>query len=191
MATVATKPLTAEQFYAFSHRPENRDQVFELERGEVVEKSRAGKRHGLVCSNVGGILQNFAAARKTGYACSNNTGMIVERAPDTVRGPDISFFDDTSVFEEVEEKYGETPPLLTVEVLSPNDSMGRVNRRIKEQLAFGTKIVWVVDPDARNVTVYRAGKAHYVVEENEELTGEDVLPDFRCMVAEFFKLPGQ
>ncbi len=191
MATVATKPMTAEQFYEFSHRPENRDHVFELERGEVVEMSRAGKRHGLVCLNVGGILRNFATARKKGYACSNDTGVIVEREPDTVRGPDISFYEDTSVFEEVEEKYGDTPPLLTVEVLSPNDSMGKVNRRIKEQLVFGIKVVWLVDSEARNVTVYRAGRDHYVVEENEELTGDDVLPDFRCKVADFFKLPGQ
>src|SRR5260370_12952251 len=132
--------------------------------------SRAGKRHGLVCLNVGGILQSFAAARKKGYACSNDTGVIVEREPDTVRGPDISFYEDTSVFEEVEEKYGDTPPLLTVEELSPNDSMGKVNRRIKEQLIFGIKVVWLVDSEARTVTAYRACTSHYVVAANHALT---------------------
>jgi hypothetical protein len=35
------------------------------------------------------------------------------------------------------------------------------------------------------------GRDHYVLEENEEITGEDVLPDFRCKVAEFFALTGQ
>jgi Uma2 family endonuclease len=191
MATVAAKPMTAEDFYDFTHRPENQDRVLELERGEVVEMSRPGKRHGLVCSNVVGILRNFAIARKKGYPCANDTGVIVERDPDTVRGPDVLFFEDAILFEEVEEKYGEKPPLLAVEVLSPNDSMGKVNRRIKEQLLFGTKIVWLVDTEARNVTVYRLGKDYYVLENNEEITGEDVLPDFRCKVAEFFLLPGQ
>ena len=33
--------------------------------------------------------------------------------------------------------------------------MGRVNRRVKEQLSFGIKVVWLADPEARNVTVYR------------------------------------
>jgi Uma2 family endonuclease len=60
-----------------------------------------------------------------------------------------------------------------------------------ELLLFGIKIVWLIDPEARNVTVYRLGKDHYVLEETEELTGDDVLPDFRCKVAEFFALPGQ
>jgi Uma2 family endonuclease len=153
--------------------------------------SRPGKRHGLVCNNAGGILRNFAIARKKGYVCSNDTGVIVERDPDTVRGPDIMFFEDATLFDEVEEKYGDKPPLLAVEVFSPNDFMGKVNRRIKELLLFGIKIVWLVDPEARNVTVYRLGRDHYVLEENEEITGEDVLPDFRCKVAEFFALPGQ
>jgi Uma2 family endonuclease len=191
MATVTTKPITADEFYHFTHQSENRDRVFELERGEVVEMSRPGKRHGLVCNNIGGILRNFAISRKKGYACSNDTGIITERDPDTVRGPDVAFYEDVKSFDEVEEKYGDQPPRLAVEVLSPNDTVGKVNRRVKELLQFGILIVWLIDPEAHNVTVYRLGKDYYILEETDELTGEDVLPDFRCKVAEFFALPGQ
>jgi Uma2 family endonuclease len=63
-------------------------------------------------------------------------------------------------------------------------------------LRFGTRLVWVLDPDARDVLVYQPGHQPGVVEEKvvgekEELTGEGVLPDFRCRVAEFFALPGR
>ena len=191
MATVATKPMTAEEFYEWSDRPENEDKLFELERGEIIELSRAGRRHGLVCANVAGILGNFASRRKHGYVCSNHTPVVVERNPDSVRGPDVLYFDDAKKFEDVDEKYGETPPLLAVEVLSPNDTVGKMNRRIREQLLFGARVVWLLDPEARNVTVYRLGQDYGVVEEAEELDGGDVLPDFRCKVAEFFNLPGQ
>ena len=191
MTTVATKTITAEEFYEFTHRPENRDRVFELERGEIVEMSRPGKRHGLVCMNAGTALWAYAKLKKKGYVCSNDTGVIVERDPDTVRGPDIAFFEDAKTFEEVEEKYGEQSPLVAVEVLSPNDSVAKVNRRIREQLNAGTKLLWLIDPEARNVTVYRPGKDYYILEEKDELSGDDVLPDFRCKVAEFFNLPGQ
>ena len=53
MATVASDLMTAEQFYEFVHRPENRDRIFELEDGEIVEMSRPGKKHGLgaICAN--------------------------------------------------------------------------------------------------------------------------------------------
>src|SRR5207244_870745 len=119
------------------------------------------------------------------------TGVIVERNPDTVRGPDLLFFDGADTVEDVDLHFSETPALLAVEVLSPNDTMGKVLRRVKEQIRFGTKLVWVLDPDARNVIVYRPGVEQEVVEENEELRGNGVLPDFRCRVAEFFALPGQ
>ena len=88
MSTVATQPrMTAEQFFDWCNRPENRDRHFELVRGEVVEVSRPGERHGFVCLNVGRILGNYTFQRRKGYACSNDTGLILERDPDTVRGP--------------------------------------------------------------------------------------------------------
>jgi hypothetical protein len=36
------------------------------------------------------------------------------------------------------------------------------------------------------VTVYRPGKDSYAVDTTQELTGDEVLPDFRCKVADFF-----
>jgi Uma2 family endonuclease len=192
MATVTSKKLmTAEEFYEWANHPDNRHKYCELERGEIVEMSRPGKRHGLVCANVVGILRNFVIQRKKGYICSNDTGVIVGRDPDTVRGPDVMLFEDAARIEDVEEKYGEKPLVLVVEVLSPNDTPGKITERIQEQKRFGTPLIWVLDPEARNVTVYRPGKEEKVVLENEELTGEDVLPDLRVRVAELFALPGQ
>jgi Uma2 family endonuclease len=191
MATVASELMTAEQFYDFVHRPENRDRIFELEDGEIVEMSRPGKKHGLVCGNVSRILGNYAVAKKRGYVCTNDTGIVVARDPDRVRGPDVMFFEDAKVYEEVGEKFSETPPLLAVEVLSPNDKFGKVNRRIQDQLRFGARLVWLLDPESMTVTVYRPEKQHFVLDDAEELTGDEVLPEFRCRVAEFFTLPGQ
>ena len=64
-------------------------------------------------------------------------------------------------------------------------------RRISQFLQKGIPLVWLIDPDARNVTVYRPDKTPVVVEADEELTGFDVLPEFRCRVAEFFAMPGE
>src|SRR5262245_36917307 len=119
MATVESKLMTAEEFYEWANRSENRDKYCELERGEIVEMSRPGKRHGLICANGVGIRLNYTMQRKKGYVCSNDTGIVVERDPDTVRGPDIMLFEDARRLVEVDEKYGESPPLLSVEVLFP------------------------------------------------------------------------
>jgi len=191
MSIVASKPMSADEFYDWANRPENRDKYCELERGEIVEMTRPGMLHGFVCANAARILGNFTVQRKKGYICSNDTGVVVERDPDTVRGPDVLLFENTDRVEAIDRKWGKKPPLLAVEVLSPNDTFAKINRRIEEQLRFGTPLVWVLDPDASNVTVYRPGQPYYVVEQDQELTGNDVLPDFRCKVAEFFTMPGQ
>ena len=80
--------------------------------------------------------------------------------------------------------------MLAVEVLSPNDRIGKITQRINEFLRSGICLVWLVDPEDRNVTVYRADRPSRVVEEDGELTGEEFLPDLRIRVAEFFFTPG-
>lgn len=187
--------MTAEEFCEFVLRPENSDRSFELVHGEVVEMSRPGVLHGFVCGNVSRILGNFACQRGKGYVCVNDTGIIVERNPDTVRGPDVLFFENAITADDLEVKFGTTPARLAVEVLSPNDKPGKLNQKIRELIRFGTPLVWVVDPEIRCATVYRPGQGRQIqqttLEETEEITGEDVLPGFKCGVAEFFAMPGQ
>lgn len=50
----------------------------------------------------------------------------------------------------------EIPPLLAVEVLSPDDVYGRIQDKVLLYLAAGVGVVWVIDPIARNVTLYRS-----------------------------------
>ena len=82
MASVISKRLTADEFYEWTHRPENRDRHFELEEGEVVEMSRPGERHGTVCSNTSYLLVGYTRTIKKGNVTSNDTGIVLERDPD-------------------------------------------------------------------------------------------------------------
>jgi Uma2 family endonuclease len=145
----------------------------------------------VVCGNAGWSLGNFVRQRGKGYICTNDTGVIVERGPDTVRGADAALYDDVSKYEDVPTRLGDTIPKLVVEVLSPSDRWSRTIRRITEFLRRGVALVWLVDPEGRDITVYRAGRDPIVFAESDEITGEDVLPDLRLRVADFFKMPGE
>jgi len=191
MATVTTKLLTADEFFDFVHRPENAGKSFELERGDVIELPPPMKPHGFVCGNVTGILRNYAVTRREGYVCSNDTGLIVEKAPDTVRGADVCFYVDDQTLDAMPRKYSDAPPRLVVEVRSPTDREKKIMRRLEEYLRLGVPMVWLVDPEDRFVTVHEPGKIHQVLDEADELTGGDVLPEFHCRVSEFFARPGQ
>src|SRR3954452_23402038 len=183
--------MNAEEFFDWCNRPENRDWHFELERGEVVEVSRPGERHGFVCLNVGRILGNYTYQRRKGYACGNDTGVLLERDPDTVRGPDIVLYDQVRRYNELNPRYSDQPPTLAVEVLSPNDKWGNVTRRIFHFLSRGIAVVWLVDPEGQSVTVYRPNQLPQVFEGGDELTGGPELAEFRCRVSDLFYLPGE
>ncbi|HEY7159001.1 MAG TPA: Uma2 family endonuclease [Gemmataceae bacterium] len=190
-ATTTTKKLmTAEEFCDWVHQPEQADKWFELVRGEVIELPSPTKPHGTVCIRVGSALMAYADQRGFGYVTCNDSGVILERDPDTVRGPDVALYEDANTFAELHPKYGEVPPRLAVEVLSPNDRANKVLRKINDYLRCGVGLVWVIDPEIRTVTVHQPGKPQIELTADQEVSGEDVLPGFRCRVADFFALPG-
>ena len=47
------------------------------------------------------------------------------------------------------EKIVTTPPLIAIEILSPEDTLRRAEEKAHEYLRFGVKHVWVIDPYAR------------------------------------------
>lgn len=186
MATVETKRLTAEEFWQWLERPENLDKLFELDRGEIVEMPSPGESHGMLCGWIAHLLWNYVVRRGAGGVTSNDTGLLVEQGPDTVRGPDLMLFAESRPLEQLNRKFATRIPELVVEVVSPHDKLNQINRRISQYLRRGVSLVWLVDPETRTVAAYRAGQIHQVLDETEELSGEDVLPDFRLAVSELF-----
>lgn len=73
-----------------------------------------------------------------------------------------------------------------VEILSPNDYWVELNRKLREYLAAGVRLVWVVDPASRLVYAYRSMTNIRELMEADTLTGDDVLPGFSLPLAERF-----
>ena len=191
MATVATGAMTADEFYEWASRPANRNKVYELDEGQVVEMPPPGEYHGALCAYITYLLWSYVIRRGKGYVCSNDTGLLIKNRPGTVRGPDVMLFDEGRPAKKLSRRFAKRIPKLVVEVLSPSDRMTFMNRRISQFLKRGVPLIWVVDPEERAVTVYRPGHVHKVVREGEEVTGEEVLPGLRFRVAEFFAVLGQ
>ncbi|MBY0513480.1 MAG: Uma2 family endonuclease [Gemmataceae bacterium] len=189
----AAKPrqvMTLDEYWEFVNRPENADRFFELRRGEVVEMSRPKTPHGIVASLIATELNLYARQVRKGYVTSNDAGVVLSERPGTVVGPDVAYFSDASTFDEIAPKWAETPPVLAVEVLSPNDKMSEMNEKIEDYLRAGVRLVWLVDYERRKVTVYRPDRTLAVLNDTDELTGGDELPGFSVRVADFFRLPG-
>jgi Uma2 family endonuclease len=190
MSTVQTGPMTADEFWEWCCRAENADRRVELIRGEIVEMPPPGFTHGLLCGWIAHLLWGYVERRGRGGVTANDTGLVVGNEPDTVRGPDVMLFGECAPLSQSSRRHTRDVPELIVEVLSPSDSWTGLLRRVKQYHGRGVPMVWVVDPDARTVTVCRPNEYQQLLEETEELTGNGVLADFRLAVSQIFNPPG-
>ncbi len=179
-----TRPITADDFFDWPQDPGSRQ---ELIRGEVVTMSLAGGEHGDVALQIGFLVKLYLQDHHRGRAFAAETGFILERDPDTVRGADVAYVSNERLATITNRrKLLPVSPDLVVEVRSPNDRDPEIEEKTELWLAAGSRLVWNVDPGARTVTVHRPGARFLLLTETDEIDGADVLPGFRCRVADFF-----
>ena len=179
----ATQTITAEQLLQL---PDD-GYKYELVEGELIRMPPAGAEHGGIALNIGALLRAHVRAHNLGMTCAAETGFLLQRNPDLVRAPDVSFV-ATAHFpaEGVPRGYWPTAPDLAVEVVSPNDRSEDVQGKVAEYLSAGTPLVWVVYPKTHMVFVYRSLSVVQPLRADEEISGEDIIPGFSCRVDEFF-----
>ena len=174
--------ITAEEFAGMSF-----DRPVELVRGEIIEMTNPGGRHGNLCFRLGGILYRWLESHPEFDAASNDTGVLLEQDLDTVRGPDILVMRKSRL------PGGQFPkthltdsPELAIEVRSPSDRTSEILEKVAMYLAAGVVEVWVVDPGQRVVHVYHESEGDLTVSEQETLTST-CLPDFALPLANLFQ----
>ena len=181
--SIQTRTLTADEFLLL---PDD-GLRHELIRGEIVTMPLPGGRHGYVALEIAWRVNNHVKTHGLGRVYAAETGFLIERDPDTVRGADAAFVRRERLAEITDpDKHVPFAPDLAVEVNSPSDRPGEVSEKAASWLAAGTRVVWVVSVKDRTVSVHSPGSEPVTLGENDTLAGGDVLPGFRCPVRELF-----
>jgi Uma2 family endonuclease len=158
--------------------------IYELVDGEILV-SPAGMRHGEVAGKILAIVATFLDRYPIGKVYTPDTGIVLPNG--NVRAPDVMFIRNEKLPQgKSPEGFGELVPDLSIEVLSPNDSLKEVGRKIGELLECGVQLVWLVDPKAETVTVYRSLSDTQHFTTAQTITADPVLPEFSCPVSKFF-----
>jgi len=182
MSTITHKKLlTAEEFFLLPDPGDGTQQ--ELVRGEIVTMPPPGGMHGVTCSKTDRKLGIYIDGGPGGTLVCNDTGFITEREPDSVRGPDISYWSKDRL-NIVPVGYIEIAPDMLVEVLSPSNTSKQIRAKLKEYFAKEVRLVWVIAPEDRTLTIYRTPDEGRLLHETAAVTGEDVLPGFTCRVSD-------
>lgn len=162
--------------------------VYELIKGELIKVSPPpGHEHGLVAMNIAGPLFEYVKTNNLGNVYAAETGYLLEQDPDTVRAADVSFVSRERIEKaKPVEGYWKGAPDLAVEVISPGDTVGRIEGKIAEWLESGTRMLWVVSPKMRTVTAYHSLTEIVISTEKDMLDGGNVVPGFKISIAEIF-----
>jgi Uma2 family endonuclease len=163
---------------------------YELVDGHLVER-HMGAESSLVGGELYLRLAPFCKERDLGKVWPADNGyQCFPHAPDLVRRPDVSFVRSGRLPGDVAPKgWVKVPPDLAVEVISPNDRVYELDAKLADYRKVRVPLVWVINPESRTATVYRADGSVRVLFEDDELSGEDVIPGFRCPLRDILPRP--
>ena len=188
MSTLATSRV---------YTPEDLDRMpdgtaYELVDGNLVER-KMGFESSLIAGRILVLLGIFLRGKRLGYLAPPDAGFrCFADDPKKVRRPDGSFIRAGRLPDERAPKGdARIAPDLAIEVVSPDDTAEEIEGKIKEWLAAGVPLLWVVYPATRTIRIHRPptsprGRVGELTDA-DTLTGEDVLPEFSCPVREIFE----
>jgi Uma2 family endonuclease len=171
--------VTQEQFEALAVA--NRD--LRLERtaaGELIVNPPTGGESGQRNFSLTGQLARWYEEHEDlGEGFDSSTGFRLPSGAN--RSPDASWISrerwETLT---LQQRKGFIPlcPDFVVELRSESDSLSKLQAKMREYIDNGARLGWLIDPQNRRVEIYRPGREVEVLENPQELFGEDVLPEF-------------
>ncbi len=189
---IAEKLYTVEEFLNLEWDDDD-DGDYELIRGEIVAKPKSGRcgEHGEIISRLSYYLEAYAGAgagdEKPGWFFTSASSNLGRPAGSSYVEPDYCFV----LTERISEKFSGAIPVapdLVVEVNSPSDTTQKIYNKLEAYKEAGVRLVWSIYMLNKYVVVYRLNDPDAkLLNFNDELDGEDVIPGFTLKVRKLFE----
>jgi Uma2 family endonuclease len=172
------------------------EQPFELIDGDIVIMASTKFEHNTIQHII--LEKLFRYIGKTGKGIARMEMVYVtEDKTDWLKGakvPDVMYIQQERLdkYYETQVDYKQKPlilvPDMVVEIVSPTDLYTDVNRKVREYLSDGVKIIWVIDPKLKTVAEYTQAKPDAITKrKGDVLSGGDVAKGFELVVSEIFE----
>lgn len=160
----------------------------ELENGEVVYLTAGGWNHSWIVSRITQLLGDWSRKSRKGRVLAGEAGLITQRKPDSVRGIDVVFVSYRRIPRGKEPTgFLTVAPELAVEVVGKGQGWGKMTQKAGEYFDIGVDRVWIVDPKAQTVHIFRPDMEPARLTKADTLRDPKLLPGFSCKVAAFFE----
>lgn len=173
--------ITGEELYALGNR-----QRSELIEGKLKVMFPTGYLHGDIELGVGSMVRAFVSQNKLGRVMVGEVGIYIQRNPDTIRGADVLYISQQRLQQVTSNAFLDVAPELVVEILSPRDYWADINRKLVDYFSIQVDRVWIIDPASQTLHIYASLTDISILQADDQVTGEHILPGFKCKVADFF-----
>src|SRR5687767_2621818 len=181
----APRPTTPEEML----RLHDDGRLYELVDGKLVEKQMSDLAQ-FVANRLKRLLDTWSERGDAGTTLVEATYQCFPHAPAMVRRPDVSFIarDRLAAY-----RWGQghftIAPDLAVEVVSPNDEVLELDRKINDYFRAGVRRVWVINPGQQTLRIHRAAGDLSELIGDAEVSDDQLLPGFRCRLTALFARP--
>ena len=167
---------------------ENPDLRFETDKqGKLIVMSPTGSESGKRNSSLLAQVWNWNNQCKLGVVFDSSTGFKLFN--DAVRSPDVSWVELSrwnSLNDKQKRGFAPINPDFVIELLSPTDNISETQRKMMEYMDCGVKLGWLINPDTKEVEIYRHGRDKEILSNPSNMSGEDILPGLNVDLSEIF-----
>ncbi|MEN9871702.1 MAG: hypothetical protein RLZZ171_2694 [Cyanobacteriota bacterium] len=178
--------ISDEQFYQLC--TQNPETKFERNcDGEILIMPPTGGETGRRNTNLILQLAIWNQETKLGEVFDSSTGYKLPNGAN--RSPDVSWIKQESwdgLTSEQKEKFIPLAPDFVLELMSPTDYLVNIQAKMKEYLENKVKLGWLINPQAKQVEIYRLGQQAELLDSPRLISGEDILPGFVLDLAGIF-----
>lgn len=147
--------------------------------GELIIMHPTGGETGKQNSGIIAQLWLWNQTTKLGEVFDSSTGFNLPNG--SKRAPDAAWISQENWNQITLEQRKKFPPLcpdFAVELRSPNDNLLKLQSKMQEYVNNGMRLGWLINPENKQVEIYRKGQPKEILNQPRELSGEELLPGF-------------
>ncbi len=157
---------------------------YEFIDGKLEKREMPTAKHSGVATRFAIEIGIFLKKHKIGRVYGDNTLFTIGA---NKRIPDMAFVSNEKIPATGEPMdIWSFAPDLAVEVISPSERHNKVERKISDYFEAGVRQVWKIVPESKTLTVYFSATETKTLKEQDELTCEEILPEFRLKLSDIF-----
>jgi Uma2 family endonuclease len=158
----------------------NKDLRLELShQGELIVMSPTGGETGDRNLELSGQVWYWNRQNNLGKAFDSSTGFKLPNG--ATRSPDVSWIKIEKwnvLTQEQRKKFLPLCPDFVIELVSESDNLADTQAKMREFIANGLRLGWLINPKTKQVEIYRQNQEMEVLQSPTNLSGEDVLSGF-------------